>query len=34
MRRKKQEGRWEAGWKGRPEDVATFDMLTGEEVVP
>ena len=35
MRRKKQERRWEAGWKGgRPGDVATFDMLTGEEVVP
>ena len=35
MRRKKQERRWEAGWKGgRQEDVATFDMLTGEEVVP
>lgn len=35
MRRKKQEKRWEVGWKGgRQEDVATFDMLTGEEVVP
>lgn len=35
MRRKKQERRWEAGWKGgRQEDVATFDMLTGEEIVP
>ncbi len=34
MRRKKQERRWEVGWKGgRQEDVATFDMLTGEEVV-
>ena len=35
MRRKKQERRWEVGWKGgRQEDVATFDMLTGEEIVP
>ena len=35
MRRKKQEKRWEVGWKGgRQEDVATFDMLTGEEIVP
>ncbi|KAL9138734.1 MAG: hypothetical protein Q9175_000089 [Cornicularia normoerica] len=35
MRRKRQERRWEVGWKGgRQEDVATFDMLTGEEVVP
>ena len=35
MRRKKQERRWEVGWKGgRQEDVATLDMLTGEEIVP
>lgn len=35
MRRKKHEKRWETGWKGgRQEDVATFDMLTGDEVIP
>ena len=35
MRRKRQERRWEVGWHGgRQEDVATFDMLTDEEIVP
>ena len=35
MRKKKHEKRWEKGWKGgRQEDVATFDMLTGDEIVP
>lgn len=35
MRWKNQEKRWEVGWKGgRQEDVATFDMLTGEEIIP
>lgn len=34
MRRKQAEGRWEVGWKGgNPEAVATFDMLTGKDVL-
>ncbi len=34
MRRKKAEGRWESGWKGgNQEAVATFDLLTGKDVL-
>ena len=34
MRRKQAEGRWEVGWKGGdPEAVATFDLLTGKDVL-
>lgn len=34
MRRKQAEGRWEVGWKGgNPEAVATFDLLTGRDVL-
>ena len=34
MRRKQAEGRWESGWKGgNPEAVATFDMMTGRDVL-
>ena len=34
MRRKQAEGRWEVGWKGgNPEAVATFDLLTGKDVL-
>ena len=34
MRRKQAEGRWEVGWKGgNPDAVATFDLLTGRDVL-
>lgn len=34
MRRKQADGRWEVGWKGGdPEAVATFDLLTGRDVI-
>lgn len=34
MRRKKRDRRWEVGWKGGvPEAVATFDLLTGKDLV-
>lgn len=34
MRRKQAEGRWQSGWKGgNPEVVATFDMMTGKDVL-
>lgn len=34
MRRKRAEGRWEVGWKGgNGEAVATFDLLTGRDVL-
>ena len=34
MRRKQAEGRWEVGWKGgNPETVATFDLLTGRDIL-
>lgn len=34
MRRKQAEGRWEVGWKGGSEDaVATFDLLTGKDII-
>lgn len=34
MRRKQAEGRWEVGWKGgNPDAVATYDMLTGKDVL-
>ena len=34
MRRKQAEGRWEVGWKGGdPDAVATFDLLTGKDVL-
>lgn len=34
MRRKQAEGRWQAGWKGgNPDAVATFDLLTGKDVL-
>lgn len=34
MRRKQADGRWEVGWKGgNPEAVATFDLLTGKDVI-
>ena len=35
MRKKRHKKRGEKGWKGgRQENVVTFDMLTGDEVVP
>ena len=34
MRKKQAEGRWESDWKGgNPEAVATFDLLTGKDVL-
>ena len=34
MRRKQADGRWEAGWKGGdPKAVATFDLMTGKDVL-
>lgn len=34
MRRKQAEGRWEVGWKGgNPGTVATFDLLTGRDIL-
>ena len=34
MRRKQAEGRWEVNWKGgNPEAVATFDLLTGKDIL-
>lgn len=34
MQRKRAEGRWEVGWKGgNPDTVATFDLLTGKDVL-
>ena len=34
MQRKRAEGRWEVGWKGgNPEAVATYDLLTGRDVL-
>lgn len=34
VRAKKEDGRWETGWKGDTEGVATWDLREGREIEP